>query len=50
MQHLLKAKALNYHVDWLRPLWQNIKTDIGLVFDAPIQKSLDAIEDRGNHI
>ena len=47
---LIKSKALNYHVDWLRPIWQNIKVDIGLVLDAPIQKSLDAIDDRGNHI
>ena len=47
---LIKSKALNYHVDWLRPVWQNVKIDIGLVLDAPIQKSLDAIDDRGNHI
>jgi len=47
---LIKSKALNYHVDWLRPIWQNVKIDIGLVLDAPIQKSLDAIDDRGNHI
>ncbi|MFZ3170017.1 MAG: hypothetical protein WA130_20580 [Candidatus Methanoperedens sp.] len=47
---LIKSKALNYHVDWLRPIWQNIKVDIGLVLDAPIQKSLDTIDDRNNHI
>ena len=46
----IKGNALNYQVEWLRPLWRNIKTDISLVFDAPIQKSLNAIEDRGNHI
>ena len=47
---LIKSKALNYHVDWLRPVWQNVKIDIGLVLDAPIQKSLDSIDYRGNHI
>lgn len=47
---LIKSKALNYHVDWLRPIWQNIKVDVGLVLDAPIQKSLNEIDDRGNHI
>ena len=47
---LIKSKALNYHVDWLRPIWQNIKADIGLVLNAPIQKSLDEINIRGNHI
>ena len=46
---LIKSKALNYHVDWLCPIWQNIKVDIGLVLDAPIQKSLDTIDDRSNH-
>ncbi len=46
----IKGKALNYQVEWLRPLWGNIKTDFSLVFDAPMQKSLDAIKDRGNHI
>jgi dTMP kinase len=47
---LIKSKALNYNVDWLRPIWQNIKVDIGLVLNAPIQKSLNEIDDRGNHI
>ena len=46
----IKGIALNYQVEWLRPLWQNIRTDFTLVFDASIQKSLNAIEDRGNHI
>lgn len=47
---LIKGKALNYHADWLRPIWQNIKTDIVLILDAPLQKSINEIEDRGNHI
>jgi len=47
---LIKFKALNYHVNWLRPVWQNIKVDIGLVLDAPIQKSLNTIDDRDYHI
>lgn len=47
---LIKSKALNYHVEWLRPIWKNIKTDIGLVLNAPLEKSLGTIDDRGNHI
>ena len=46
----IKGKALNYHADWLRPVWQNIRTDIILVLDAPLQKSINAIMDRGDHI
>lgn len=47
---LIKSKALNYHVEWLRPIWNNIRTDIGLVLDAPLEKSLGTIDDRGDHI
>lgn len=47
---LIKSKALNYNVEWLRPLWQNIKTDIGIVLDAPMQKSIGTINERGDHI
>lgn len=47
---LIKTRALNYNVEWLRPFWQNIRTDIGIVLDAPIQKSIGAIQDRGDHI
>ncbi len=46
----IKGIPLNYHVKWLSPLWKNIKTDIGLVFDTPIQNSMKTIINRGNHI
>lgn len=46
----IKSKALNYHVDWLRPIWKSIKTDIVILLDAPTEKSLHTIDDRGNHI
>ncbi len=47
---VIKSKSLNYHVEWFRPIWQNIKTDIGLVLDTPIQESIQTIEDRADHI
>ncbi|KAB2946169.1 MAG: Thymidylate kinase [Candidatus Methanoperedens nitroreducens] len=47
---LIKSKALNYHVEWLRPIWKNIRTDIGLLLDAPLEKSMETIDYRGNHI
>jgi len=47
---MIKSKALNYHVDWLRPLWRNFRTDIGIVLDAPLEKSIETIHERGDHI
>lgn len=47
---LIKSKALNYHVEWLRPLWQYFRTDIGIVLDTPLQKSIETIQERGDHI
>lgn len=46
----IKSKSLNYHAGWLRPIWQNIKTDIGLVLDTPVKNSTRTIDDRGDHI
>ncbi|VVB54061.1 Thymidylate kinase [uncultured archaeon] len=47
---LIKSKALDYHAEWLRPIWQNIRTDISIVLDIPIQRSLKTINDRKDHI
>jgi len=46
----IKGKALNYNNEWLRPIWANIKPDVGIVFDSPIEKSIETINNRGDHI
>lgn len=46
----IKSEALSYHTRWLRPIWYNIKADISLVLDAPIEKSMTTIDDRDDHV
>ena len=44
----IKFKALNYQVDWFRPLWQTISTDLGFIIDVPVEISLERQIQRGD--
>ena len=46
----IKSKALNYHVEWIRPIWNGIKPEIGVVLDIPVKRSTEMIKGRGDHI
>jgi len=46
----IKFKALNYHVEWIRPIWVNFKTDYGFVFDVPEDISIERQIKRGDPI
>ena len=36
----IKFKALNYRVEWFRPVWSSFRTDYGFVIDIPIDTSI----------
>ena len=42
----IKAKALNYNVEWLRPIWMNFRPDIALIFDVPVKVSISRQSER----
>jgi len=46
----IKFKALNYHVEWIRPIWNGIKPEVGVVLDIPVERSTEMIKGRGGHI
>lgn len=46
----IKSKALNYHVEWIRPIWNGIKPEIGVVLDITVERSIEMIKGRGDHI
>ena len=46
----IKFKALNYHVEWIRPIWNGVKPEVGVVFDVPLERSIEMIKGRGDHI
>ena len=37
---LIKLKALNYNVEWLRPVWESLRTNRGFVFEVPVNISI----------
>ncbi len=44
----IKMKALNYHVEWLRVLWENFHTDIGFLLYVSPQTSVRRQLKRGD--
>ena len=44
----IKLKALGYHVDWIRPVWENFKTDYCFVIDVPEEVSIKRQIKRGD--
>ncbi|AGB04688.1 thymidylate kinase [Aciduliprofundum sp. MAR08-339] len=36
----IKLKALGYHVEWLRPIWENFKTDYCFIIDISEEESI----------
>ena len=45
---LIKLKALNYHVDWFKPLWWNITPDYAFVFDINVEESVRRQKNRND--
>ena len=44
----IKLKALGYHVDLLRPIWENFKTDYCFIIDVPEDVSIERQIKRGD--
>ncbi len=44
----IKLKSLNYNVEWLRPIWGEIRPDIGIIFDIPVEISINRQNERGD--
>ena len=44
----IKLKALGYHVEWLRPIWENFKTDYCFIIDVPEDVSIKRQIKRGD--
>jgi len=44
----IKFKALNYHVDWFKPLWWSITPDYAFVFDIDLEESVNRQKNRND--
>ena len=44
----IKFKALNYHVNWFKPLWWNITPDYVFVFDIDVEESVRRQKNRND--
>ena len=44
----IKLKALGYQVEWLRPIWENFKTDYCFIIDVPEDVSIERQIKRGD--